>query len=119
MSQLTNEQIRAKLVALAEETAGYEQRLVILRSGGTKVITKEEKKQIDAAYETNRKLWAKRKRMALFPDCNDLWSPVPGRATRSSTIYLVLLRNTCREELGIETDAELGLDFNKEPSEFR
>ncbi|RUP49853.1 putative hop2 protein [Jimgerdemannia flammicorona] len=95
---LTNEQIKEKLKILLGENAKYEERLAILRSG-TRQISADEKKKIDAEYEANRRLWKSRK--VLF---NEIFGVV--------TEYMPGNPREFAEEIGIEQDT---VDINVDP----
>ncbi|CAG8644558.1 2912_t:CDS:10 [Ambispora leptoticha] len=97
-NSLTNEQIETELNSLNEENAKYEERLKELRSG-TRLISREEKENIDMMYERNRKLWKERKRM-----CMDILDPMCESMEKKPAEVM--------EELGLESDP---VNFNVDP----
>ncbi|KAJ1987319.1 hypothetical protein H4R33_002924 [Dimargaris cristalligena] len=100
-SSLTNEQIQARTATLMEENSGFEERLAVLRSGEN-VMSEDDKKRIDRAYDDNRKHWKRRKTM--FKDIFDaITEHMPGN------------RKDFMEELGIETDEQVGVDLKADP----
>lgn len=100
-TQLTNEKIQERLKELATENASYEERLTTLRSG-TRIITQDERKRVDELFENNRKLWAKRKRMF-----NEIFGAI--------TEHMPGKPSELMDELGVETDADAGVDFAADP----
>ncbi|CAG8476162.1 13303_t:CDS:2 [Ambispora gerdemannii] len=97
-NSLTNEQMEKELNNLNEENAKYEERLKELRSG-TRQVSREEKENIDTAYERNRKFWKERKRM-----CMDILDPMCESMEKKPAEVM--------EELELESDP---VDINVDP----
>ncbi|CAG8484879.1 11329_t:CDS:2 [Paraglomus occultum] len=97
-NSLTNEQIKERLKTLEDENKRNEERLNILRSG-TKQVSSDDKKRIDASYEMNRKFWKQRKK--LFDDI-----------FKTLMEYIPQKPQEFIEEIGIEEDP---IDINEDP----
>ncbi|CAG8513444.1 10052_t:CDS:2 [Paraglomus brasilianum] len=97
-NSLTNKQIKERLKTLEDENGRNEERLNILRSG-TKQVSNDDRKRIDASYEMNRKFWKQRKK--LFDDIfKTLMEYIPQKPQEFT------------EEIGIEEDP---IDINEDP----
>ena len=64
-SSRTDEEMAKRIVSLEESIAGYEGRLVALRSG-TRKIDLTEKAKVDRFYDLYMKEWKVRKRMVHY-----------------------------------------------------
>ncbi|KAJ3047016.1 PSMC3 interacting protein [Rhizophlyctis rosea] len=100
-SSLTNDQIVDRLRILEEENKNRAARLNKLRDNPVQ-MSSEDKKRIETGLESMRTEWRKRKRMF-----KDMWDAV--------TENLPGDRKELMEEIGIETDESVGLDYNEDP----
>ncbi|KAJ3293367.1 PSMC3 interacting protein [Rhizoclosmatium sp. JEL0117] len=94
--------LQAQLDQLDAENEKLEERLQALRSG-TRKLTVEDKNRADKKLDANRKEW--RVRRKYFKDA---WNMMNESMTRQQA-------NDILEEIGIETDEMVGVDFDKDP----
>ncbi|KAF3792541.1 HOP2-like proteinous-pairing protein [Nymphaea thermarum] len=96
-SNLTLEEIYAKEAKLKAEVGQMEAKLSKLREG-TSLVNPEDKKKVEATYVESINLWRKRKR--IF---KDLWNMLTENMPKDLKEF--------KEELGIEYDEDVGVDF--------
>ncbi|GJP55608.1 hypothetical protein CLOM_g14557 [Closterium sp. NIES-68] len=94
---LTEEEIEQQRQRMEEENAAMEARLEVLRDGGNQ-ITSSQRQQAEEQYQRFMGLWRKRKR--LF---NVFFSTVTDGMSRNLKEF--------QEELGIETDEDVGVSI--------
>ncbi|XVF86028.1 hypothetical protein PTKIN_Ptkin17bG0167700 [Pterospermum kingtungense] len=96
-SNLTLEQIRDKESKLRKEVKEMEDKLVKLR-GGVTLVRPEERRAIEAMYSEKMNQWRRRKRMF-----KDLWDAITENSPKDLKEF--------KEELGIEYDEDVGVNF--------
>ncbi|KAJ3068885.1 hypothetical protein HDU99_003079, partial [Rhizoclosmatium hyalinum] len=94
--------LKEEAATLKAENEKLEERLQALRSG-TRKLTVEDKNRADKKLDANRKEW--RVRRKYFKDA---WNMMNESMTRQQA-------NDILEEIGIETDEMVGVDFDKDP----
>ncbi|CAM6117326.1 unnamed protein product [Calypogeia fissa] len=94
-THLTDSQIAERTQKLTDEIATIEAKLSKLREG-TVLVTPEEKKSVEESFNLKLGLWRKRKRMF-----KELWDMMTEAIPENFKQF--------REELGIETDEEVGI----------
>eukprot|EP00824_Muranothrix_gubernata_P018207 TRINITY_DN37133_c0_g1_i1.p1 TRINITY_DN37133_c0_g1~~TRINITY_DN37133_c0_g1_i1.p1 ORF type:complete len:236 (-),score=56.92 TRINITY_DN37133_c0_g1_i1:12-623(-) len=104
-SQLTNEEIAARLTELKGENAKLAERLNVAKQGASS-ITPEEKKSIEQSFVRNLKEWKKRKRM-----CGDILDKMAEGTDKAPS--------SLREELGLEVDEDCNAVMPPMPAEKR
>ncbi|KAJ3035288.1 hypothetical protein HDV00_004106 [Rhizophlyctis rosea] len=100
-SSLTNEQLAHRLEALDKENAKLSARLETLRSNPIQ-MSAADKSRIESNLDSMRTQWRKRKRMF-----KDMWDAVTENIPGN--------RAELMEQMGIETDEAVGVDFNADP----
>ncbi|EFJ19544.1 hypothetical protein SELMODRAFT_418879 [Selaginella moellendorffii] len=98
-SSLTLDQINDRMKMVSDEISSMESRITQLRAG-TVLVTAEERNKVEADYNKKTGLWRKRKRMF-----KDLWDMITESMPKN--------QSELKEEVGIETDDDLGIDISK------
>ncbi|XP_009770595.1 homologous-pairing protein 2 homolog [Nicotiana tabacum] len=96
-SNLTLEEIHAKEAKLRKEVDEMEKKLIKLR-GGVTLVSPEERKAIEGLYSEALNQWRRRKRMF-----RDVWDAITENSPKNPKEF--------KEELGIENDDDVGVDF--------
>ncbi|GLJ38737.1 hypothetical protein SUGI_0789750 [Cryptomeria japonica] len=96
-SNLTLEQIREKEIELRDEVCAMESKLSILREG-TVLVKPEERKKVQDTYNEKINQWRRRQRAF-----KELWGTITENMPKDLKEF--------KEELGIETDEDVGVSF--------
>ncbi|XAR72375.1 hypothetical protein NMG60_11018990 [Bertholletia excelsa] len=96
-SNLTLEQIQAKVANLKKEVEEMEEKLIKLR-GGVILVSPEERKAVECMYSDTMHQWRRRKRMF-----RDLWDAITENSPKDLKEF--------KEELGIEYDEDVGVSL--------
>ncbi|KAJ3110627.1 hypothetical protein HK100_002968 [Physocladia obscura] len=96
--------LQIKFDKLNQEKDQLESRLTGIRNG-TRKLTSEDKKRADGKLETYRKEWQLRKK--IFKEA---WETVSENMAKKKAKEVL-------EEIGIETDEDVGVSFDKDPLE--
>lgn len=96
-SNLTLEEMRAKIANLMKEIGEMEKKLTKLR-GGVTLVSPEERKIVEALYVDTVSQWRRRKRMF-----KDVWDAITENSPKDVKEF--------KEELGIEYDEDVGVSL--------
>ncbi|KAJ3348440.1 40s ribosomal protein L44e [Entophlyctis luteolus] len=98
----TTSALQITLDRVSQENDTLDTRLQGLRNG-TRRLTVEDKQRVDAKLDANRKEWRVRRKWF-----NDAWSAMTENIPKKKAKEVL-------EEIGIETDEDAGISFDKDP----